>query len=78
MGMSSYKTISGDTWDLIAYKVYGSEYLCDALMDANREKLDYFVFPDGIEIKIPDKDTLIKAGTVSSDYPTWRSMLNGQ
>lgn len=73
----SYTTISGDTWDLIAYKVYGTEHLCGALMEANRDKLDYFIFPDGVSINIPDKDALTDPGTVSSDYPAWRAMLNG-
>ena len=30
----AYTTISGDTWDMIAKKVYGSEYHADILMEA--------------------------------------------
>ena len=30
-----YTTKSGDTWDVIAKEVYGSEYHADALMAAN-------------------------------------------
>ena len=33
----AYITKSGDTWDLVAKQVYGSEYHADALMEANRD-----------------------------------------
>lgn len=72
----TYTTISGQTWDQIAYEIYGEERYCSYLMDANRDKLDYFVFPDGIIITVPDKDQIDQV-TVSTDYPAWRSMLNG-
>lgn len=71
-----YTTVSGQTWDQIAYEVYGKERYCTYLMDANRDKLDYFIFPDGITIVIPDEDQLNPV-TVSSDYPAWRATLNG-
>ena len=35
-----YTTKSGDTWDVIAKEVYGSEYHADALMAANPEHID--------------------------------------
>ena len=73
---STYTTISGQTWDQIAYEVYQNEYYCDKIMNANRDKLDYFVFPDGIVLQIPDMETMT-AASVSSDYPTWRSTLDG-
>lgn len=72
----TYITISGQTWDQIAYEVYGNEYFCDKLMDENRDMLNYFIFPDGIVLKVPDVEA-ITAASVSSDYPTWRSKLNG-
>ena len=73
---NTYTTVSGQTWDQIAYEVYGEERHCSYLMDANRDKLDYFVFPDGIILIVPDKDELNQV-TVSTDYPAWRTMLNG-
>jgi phage tail protein X len=72
----TYTTISGQTWDQIAYEVYGNEHYCDKLMDANRDKLHYFVFPDGISLKIPSIESMAQTA-VSSDYPAWRAMLNG-
>lgn len=72
----TYTTVSGQTWDEIALELYGEERYCDRLMDANRDKLDIFIFPDGIVLTLPDKDGLIKTN-VASDYPTWRAILNG-
>ena len=75
MAAGTYTTISGQTWDQIAYEIYGDEHLCDAVMDANRELLDYFVFPAGIVLRIPDLESM--AGAVPGDYPEWRAMING-
>lgn len=70
-----YVTVSGQTWDQIALDVYGEERYCDRLMEANRDKLDIFVFPDGIMLTLPDKERLMK-NDVMSDYPPWRVILN--
>ncbi len=43
--MEEYRTIQGDTWDMIAKKVYGAERHLDYLMASNFELLDYFIFP---------------------------------
>lgn len=75
---NTYTTISGQTWDQIAYEVYGNEYHCDKLMDANRDKLEYFVFPDGIILKIPSLETIASFTIVTNDYPAWRSRLNAR
>ena len=32
---AKYTTVQGDTWDLISYKVYGSEKYIGNLMQAN-------------------------------------------
>lgn len=54
-GMSkTYRTISGDMWDLIAYNEMGSSYYVDKLMAANPMYLDLYVFPAGVELTIPD------------------------
>lgn len=73
--MSIYTTIQGQTWDQIAYEVFGDEYMCDRIMDLNRDKLNIFVFPAGVDILLPDRETTLKQ-TVPSDYPAWRVMLN--
>ena len=67
--MSVYKTIQGDTWDMVAKKVYGAERHLDYLMAYNFDLLDYFVFPAGIEINTPDLPL-----EQEEDLPAWRTM----
>lgn len=67
--MTTYITIQGDQWDLIAYKLLGSANHTDKLMNANPGYLDYFIFPAGIELVIPEVSTTIK-GSV----PPWREV----
>ncbi|MDR2648753.1 MAG: tail protein X [Clostridiales bacterium] len=65
--MKAYTTISGDVWDVIAKKVYGSELLADLLMANNFDLLDILVFPSGMTINIPDKPP-----DADMDLPPWR------
>ena len=62
-----YRTIQGDTWDMIAKKVYGSEKYMDYLMANNFPLLDEFVFSAGTEVRI-----LELPESESSDLPAWR------
>ncbi len=62
----TYKTISGDVWDGIAKEVYGDEAYTSFLMSNNQKFLNYFVFPEGIELviaELPEEETLL---------PEWR------
>lgn len=43
----AYTTKSGDTWDVIAKQVYGSEYHADILMAANPQQIDTFLLRPG-------------------------------
>ena len=66
-----YKTIQGDTWDIIAFKFYpklGGEKLCDKLMSANTQYINTVIFPAGCELVIPDID-IPKVNTL----PPWMS-----
>lgn len=56
MAYTTYTTVSGDTWDIVAYKMYGTgkEVLADRIMAANQRLLDYFIFPAGVELRIPE------------------------
>lgn len=63
----TYRTIQGDTWDMIAKRVYGAERHLDFLMANNYSLLDYFVFPAGIEVKAPELPE-----DIVSDLPAWR------
>lgn len=64
-----YKTVQGDTWDMVAKKVYGAERHLDYLMAHNFDLLDYFIFPAGIEINTPDLPL-----EQEEDLPAWRTM----
>lgn len=65
--MEEYRTIQGDTWDMIAKKVYGAERHLNYLMASNFELLDYFIFPAGIVVKVPELPA-----EISEDLPSWR------
>lgn len=52
--MQTYETVSGDTWDIIAKKVYGQERHADFLMKNNWTLLEYVVFPAGVKVKCPE------------------------
>lgn len=72
----TYTTVSGQTWDQIAFEVYGDEHECSRIMEKNGDKLDYFIFPAGIVLNLPDLDDG-SMGLTDSDYPAWRAILNG-
>lgn len=63
-------TIMGDTWDTIAYRVYGNVLRAQDLMEAreNIRLLDYQVFPTGIivaTLEVAEKEA-------AEDLPEWR------
>ena len=67
--MSTYTTVSGDMWDSISYKAYGSTDYAGKLMAYNRQYLENYVFPAGIELQVPDITT---KDEVLSSLPPWR------
>jgi phage tail protein X len=62
-----YKTIQGDTWDIIAYKVYQRESCMTYLLAANPAYIETAIFGAGVEITCPD----IPA-EASNILPPWR------
>lgn len=64
--ISTYTTISGDMWDLISWKVYGSEKMTRHLQAANPELLKIVRFPAGVVVKCPDIKT-----EQGEDLPPW-------
>ncbi len=62
-----YITIQGDTWDIIAKKVYGKEKYLDYLMQNNYNLLNYFIFPASIIVNTPDLPS-----ESNLDLPEWR------
>lgn len=69
-----YTTVSGDTFDLVAYKIYGSCRRVKTLMQANSQYLDILVFPAGIVLDVPE---LGNEAAVSDSLPPWRKALEG-
>lgn len=66
--MLNYTTKSGDTWDLIALKVYGSELKADWLMQNNLEHIRTVRFDSGVVLSTPDLPE-----EKSGDLPPWKA-----
>lgn len=54
--MRTYRTVQGDMWDSIAFKELGSYFHTDKLINANLAYRQYYIFPAGINLTIPDVD----------------------
>lgn len=63
-----YVTNQGDTWDKIAYNVYGNELYADKLILANIKYVGFFVFPAGIVLTTPEAED-----EVEENVPEWRN-----
>lgn len=68
---SNYTTVQGDTWDSIAFKVYGDEFRAQQLLQAweNIELLEYQIFPAGIAVFCP---VILEEDESLGDLPEWR------
>lgn len=65
--MSTYRTISGDTWDMISYRVYGTSEFMPLLIEANVRVAETTVFAAGIVLNVPEKPA-----EAASDLPPWK------
>ncbi len=68
--MRQYRTIQGDTWDLIAMKMYpniGAEKLMDVLIEYNEKYIDTVIFPANVILNIPDVNI-----PVITSLPAWK------
>lgn len=65
----TYTTQQGDAWDLIAYRVYGSESYTGWLMQHNFAYLDTMIFGAGVVLQTPE----LPAEQQTSDLPPWRT-----
>ena len=68
--MRTYKTISGDMWDLIAFRLYrnlGAEKLMDALLEANGEYINTVVFSAGVVLNVPEINS-----PIALNLPPWK------
>ena len=66
----TYRTSQGDTWDLIALRMYpdlGGEKLMDVLLAANTDYQDYAILPANILLNVPEV-----AVPVVTMLPPWK------
>lgn len=64
--MRIYRTKKGDTWDNIAFSLWGNEYLMLELIKLNWKHRETIVFSEGITLLIPDIET-----DDTEDAPDW-------
>jgi len=64
----TYKTISGDTLDIISYKIYGTEFNVYELVAANPEHANTVIFSGDITLNIPD----VEPPVLNEHLPPWR------
>lgn len=68
--MSTYRTQQGDTWDIIALRMYpdlGAEKLTDILLDANPEHIHTVIFSANVTLNIPEVNV-----PVIENLPAWK------
>ena len=65
--MGTYTTIQGDTWDMIAYRLFGNEAYMEEMMMENLPYIDTLVFSSGTKIIVPDIPE-----DADEDVPFWR------
>lgn len=65
--MKTYKTVQGDTWDGIAFNLYGDERFMTLLINANPGQVGTVVFSGNIVLSIPEKPV-----DASDTLPPWR------
>lgn len=68
--MTTYTTVSGDMWDSISFKVYGTEKFKPLLMNANPEYIREYILPSGIVLNIPEPNETSYDGTL----PPWKQV----
>ena len=64
----TYITRQGDTWDMISFRLTGSAEQTVALMQANPQYSDIFIFSAGVVLNVPDFESVMDIETL----PPWR------
>lgn len=62
-----YKTVLGDTWDLIAFKTLGNEMYANKIVESNLQYKGVVFFSANVELTIPDIETPSETG-----LPPWK------
>ncbi|MDR3361314.1 MAG: tail protein X [Desulfovibrio sp.] len=71
MAVKTYRTIQGDAWDAIAYRLWNDERFASDIIAANPEYADYLIFPAGVILTLPAVDVSAKT---ASNLPPWMSL----
>lgn len=64
---NTYSTVQGDMWDMISYRVYGSEKYVKILLEANPVYRNIAIFPADIDIICP-----VITSSESRVLPPWK------
>ena len=60
-----YTTTQSDTYDLIAFDLYGNEFLASDIASLNPEFAGELVFEAGVELKVPVYDADVGSEAVA-------------
>jgi phage tail protein X len=67
--MSTYTTVLGDTWDMIAFKLYGKEKYAKNLVEANLKYVETVIFSAGAILIVPE---ISSTESDISSLPPWK------
>lgn len=67
-----YRTVSGDTWDLIAFKVLGNEKYFHRLIKNNLNLINIAIFDANIPIMIPNTEESFETEIPEGKLPPWK------
>ena len=62
-----YKTKQNDTFDKIAYELYGNEKIASYIISANPKQADTIIFGEGVYLNLPIIEQI-----ETSTLPTWK------
>lgn len=62
-----YRTVQGDTFDLIAWRIWHREHMARLIIEANPAHADVVIFGPGVELRIPDAEV----APDPKDLPPW-------
>ena len=65
---STYITVEGDTFDILALRFYNDEKLASTIIQANPDYCDTLIFEAGISLVIPAEFSV----TLPETLPPWR------
>lgn len=63
-----YRAIQNDSFDAIAFRLWGDERYMKKIMDANPDYMDVLLFEPGVALKIPDFSPPAK---IPANLPPW-------